>query len=67
VLLWLTALVLAAATPAAAKEGVEATLKTIIPLDAPAGARIPVAWTLAATTDEQGKPQPFDAGGIFMR
>ena len=66
VLLGLTALVLAAAPPAAAKEGVEATLKTIIPLDAPAGARIPIAWTLAAT-DEQGKPQPFDAGGIFMR
>jgi hypothetical protein len=66
VLLGLTALVLAAPAPAAAKEGVEATLKTIIPLDAPAGARIPVAWTLAAT-DEHGKPQPFDAGGIFMR
>jgi hypothetical protein len=65
-LLGVVAVALVAALPAAAKEGVNATLKTSIPLDAPAGTRLAVAWTLAAT-DGQGRPRPFDAGGIFAR
>jgi hypothetical protein len=65
VLLGVAALFLAAAPPAAAKEGVEATLKTSISLDARPGTRLPVAWTLAATAE--GDPRPFDAGGIFVR
>lgn len=65
VLLGVAALLLAAAPPAAAKEGVEATLKTSISLDAPPGTRLPVAWTLVATSE--GDSRPFDAGGIFVR
>lgn len=66
VLVGVVAAALVAALPAAAKEGVNATLKTSIPLDAPAGTRLAVVWTLAAA-DGQGKPRPFDAGGIFVR
>jgi hypothetical protein len=60
------AFALVAALPAAAKEGVEATLERSIPLDAPAGTRIDVAWTLAYP-DEQEKRQSFGAGGLFVR
>jgi hypothetical protein len=58
----IAALALVAALPAAAKEGVKATLTTSIPLDAPAGTRLHVAWTLASADGT-----PFGAGGIFVR
>jgi hypothetical protein len=60
-----TATALVAALPAAGKEGVEATLLTRIPLDAPAGTRLEVAWTL--TYLDHGRRRPFGAGGVFIR
>ena len=57
---------LVAAPAVSAKEGVKATLTTKVPLDAPAGTRITVAWTLGYV-DESGRRRPFDAGGIFAR
>ena len=57
---------LVAVLPAAAKEGVVATLRTSIPLDAPAGTRLHVAWTLAYVDDE-GRRMPFGANGVFVR
>lgn len=63
VLLGVAAVVLLAAYPAAAKEGVKATLKTPVPLDAKAGERIDLAWTLAGD-DGSG---PFGASGIYVR
>jgi hypothetical protein len=62
----LAATTVVAAQTAAAKEGVEATLERSIPLDAPAGTRIDVAWALTYP-DEQGKRQAFGAGGLFVR
>ena len=59
------AVALVAALPAAGKEGVEATLLTRIPLDAPAGKRLEVAWTL--TYRDHGRRRPFGAGGVFVR
>jgi hypothetical protein len=56
---------LVAALPAAAKEGVQATLLTRIPLDAPAGTRLQVAWRL--TYLDHGRRRPFGAGGVFVR
>lgn len=56
---------LVAALPAAGKEGVEATLLTRIPLDAPAGARLEIAWTL--TYRDHGRRRPFGASGVFVR
>jgi hypothetical protein len=56
------AVALVAALPAAAKEGVTATLTTTIPLDASAGTSLDLAWTLASA---DGKP--FGAGGAFVR
>jgi hypothetical protein len=53
------------ATPATGKEGVEATLDTPVPVNASAGERVRVAWTLAAS--ERGKRQPFGAQGVFVR
>ena len=61
----MTALALAAALPAAAKEGVRATLTTRVPLDAPAGTRLEVAWKLASRA-EDGR-RPFGAIGVFVR
>jgi hypothetical protein len=55
-----------AATPAAGKEDVEATLDTQIPLNPSPGEQLWVAWTLTYI-DEQGKRQPFGAGGVFIR
>lgn len=52
--------------PAAAKEGVKATLLTRIPVDAPAGARLEVAWKLFSI-GEHGRHEPFNAGGVFVR
>jgi hypothetical protein len=63
VLLGATATVLVAALPAAGKEGVRATLLTRIPLDAPAGTKLVVAWRL--TYADHGRP--FGAGGVFVR
>lgn len=54
-----------AALPAAGKEGVAATLLTKIPLDAPAGTRLEVAWRL--TYLDHGRRRAFGAGGVFVR
>lgn len=56
---------LVAALPAAGKEGVRATLLTSIPLDAPAGTRLEVAWKL--TYRDHGRLRPFGASGVFVR
>jgi hypothetical protein len=56
---------LVAALPAAGKEGVAATLLTKIPLDAPAGTRLHVAWRL--TYLDHGRRRGFGAGGVFVR
>ena len=66
VLLGLATAALVGTVPATAKEGVKATLETSIPLDAAAGTPLDVAWTLAYV-DEDGRRQPFGAGGIFVR
>ena len=58
-----TALVVA--LPAAGKERVRATLLTRIPLDAPAGTRLEVAWTL--TYLDHGRRRRFGANGVFVR
>ena len=57
---------LAAALPAVGKEGVKATLTTHVPLDAPAGTRLEVAWKLSGV-DEKGVRYPFGAAGVFVR
>jgi hypothetical protein len=57
---------LVVALPVGAKEGVKATLTTRIPLDAPAGTRLRVSWTLAYPA-ENGRRKPFGAGGVFVR
>lgn len=59
------AVALVAALPAAGKEGVQATLLTRIPLDAPAGTRLHVAWRL--TYLDHGRRRGFGAGGVFVR
>ena len=56
---------LVAALPAAGKEGVRATLLTRIPLDAPAGTRLEVAWRLIYF--DHGRRRAFGAGGVFIR
>jgi hypothetical protein len=60
----ITALV--APLSAAGKEGVRATLRTAVPLDAEPGARLKVAWTLTFA-GEDGVQHPFGAGGVFVR
>jgi hypothetical protein len=65
-LVLVTGAALAAALTAAAKNDVVATLTTRIPLDAPAGARLRIAWKLQSF-DEHGVPRPFGGGGIFVR
>jgi len=57
---------LVAAPAASAKEDVKATLITDIPLDAPAGTELKVAWSLFYV-DENGRRQPFGANGVFVR
>lgn len=57
---------LSAAAPAPAKEGVEATLTTNIPLDARPGTEVTVAWSLAYSGDE-GHRRLFGASGVFVR
>jgi hypothetical protein len=54
------------AVPAAlGKEGVRAWLETPVPLAAPPGKTITIAWTLSYT--ERGKRRPFGAGAVFVR
>jgi hypothetical protein len=65
VLLGAAAAALVPALPAAGKEGVRATLLTHIPLDAPAGTRLEVAWRL--TYLDHGRRRRFGAGGVFVR
>ena len=57
---------LVAAFPAAGKEGVRATLTTRVPLTAPAGTTLRIAWTLGYR-DERGSRHPFGGGGVFVR
>lgn len=52
-----------AAGSAAAKEGVEATLLSRIPVGAHPGSSLRVEWRLA----EVNSGRPFDAGGVFVR
>jgi hypothetical protein len=54
-----------ATVPAAAKDGVHATLTTEVPLDAEPGTKLKIGWRLAYV--EQGKPHPFGASGVFVR
>jgi hypothetical protein len=56
---------LVAAAPAAAKEGVKATLQSKIPLTAEAGTKVHARWTLWAVED--GQRRPFGAGDVFVR
>jgi hypothetical protein len=53
------------ALPAAAKEGVEATLTSDVPLRAEPGTPLTVRWTLSYAED--GKRRPFEAGGLYVR
>jgi hypothetical protein len=62
----LVAASLVAAGPAGAKDGVKATLASRVPLDAPAGTQLRVAWRLFAL-DENGQRRPFGASGVFVR
>ena len=62
----IAAAALVAALPAAAKEGVTATLTTRVPLDAAPGSSIQVGWTLTYK-DDRGRRQPFGAGGLYVR
>jgi hypothetical protein len=55
-----------AVAPAAAKEGVHATLVTAIPADARAGTSLDLSWRLF-TFGPRGKHVPFSAGAVFVR
>ena len=59
------ALSLVAALPATAKEGVEATITSGVPLDPAVGTRLRVRWTLAYVEDDERRP--FGASGLFVR
>ena len=54
------------AGPAAAKEGVAATLATKIPLNAEPGSRLHVAWKLTYA-EGANRGRPFGANGVFVR
>jgi hypothetical protein len=54
-----------ATVPAAAKDGVHATLTTKVPLDAEPGTALRIGWKLAYV--EEGEPHPFGASGVFVR
>jgi hypothetical protein len=56
---------LVSAIPAAAKDGVRATLTTKVPLDAEPGTKVTIAWRLAYLAD--GRRRLFGAGGVFVR
>jgi hypothetical protein len=57
---------LVTALPVGAKEDVQATLTSPVALDAPAGTRLTVTWTLFFV-DEDGQRRPFGADGVFVR
>jgi hypothetical protein len=59
-------LTLAAAAPAAAKEGAQAHLLASLPIHATAGALITVKWTVDVPA-AGGKRVPFRASGMFVR
>jgi hypothetical protein len=56
---------LVAAAPAAAKEGVKATLQSKVPLTAAPGTKVQVRWKLWFL--DNGVRRPFGAGGVFVR
>lgn len=58
-------LAVVAATPSAAKEGVQARILTPISSDAAPGSKVFVVWTLTST--DQGRRVPFGASGVFIR
>jgi hypothetical protein len=60
-----TAVALVVVLPAVGKEGVKATLRTSIPLNASAGTRLKVTWTL--TYADGKRRRPFGANGVFVR
>jgi hypothetical protein len=60
------AIALAAAVPAAGKEGARATLTTRVPLAATPGSTFRVAWVVTVP-DEHGRRGPFVADGMFVR
>jgi hypothetical protein len=64
-LLGVVAWALVTALPVGAKEDVQATLTSPVALDAPAGTRLTVTWTLFV--DEDGQRRPFGADGVFVR
>lgn len=69
VLLLVACLVIASiiiAPRAVAKDGVEATLASDIPLAAEPGESLEVVWTLTYTA-EDGARRPFGANGVFVR
>ncbi len=66
VLLAAASILLGTSASAVAKEGVQATLETTIPLRAPAGKTVRVIWRLR-TPSASGRARPFSAGGIFIR
>jgi hypothetical protein len=55
-----------AAAPAFAKEDVEATLTSTIPVDASRGQEITISWRLESVDDE-GRRRPFGAAGVFVQ
>jgi hypothetical protein len=57
---------LVAGPAALSKEGVKARLVTPLRVDAAPGEQLTVVWVLAGT-DEQGRRQPFNAIGVFVR
>jgi hypothetical protein len=65
VLVGIVAWPLVTALPVGAKEDVQATLTSPVALDAPAGTRLTVTWTLFV--DEDGQRRPFGADGVFVR
>jgi hypothetical protein len=56
---------LGSALPAAAKDGVHATLTTNVPLDARPGTKLTIGWRLAYAED--GERHLFGASGVFVR
>ena len=59
-------LLLAAGPAALGKENVQARLLTPLRVDAAPGEQLTVVWGLRAT-DEDGRRQPFNAIGVFVR
>jgi hypothetical protein len=66
VLVMAWALLLGAGPAALGKENVKARLLTPLGVDAAPGEQLTVVWALAGT-DEQGRRQPFNAIGVFVR